>query len=127
MATPQGIVTFADGEATRSLVFDINALCALEDEFGVSIAEIGGLLSPVVKKDDGSVVQSSVKISNVRQIFRTGLVAGWADGEPTIQDAGDIMGRIGLADAARLVGEAFQAAFPDAVVTDDKSGNVRKR
>ena len=127
MAGPQGNVKFADGEATRSLVFDINALCALEEEFGCAIADIGAMLSPVKVAEDGTVTQTTVKISNVRQIFRTGLIADWPDGEPSIREAGEIMGRMGLAEAARLVGEAFQAAFPEAKVTDTASGNRTKK
>lgn len=111
MATEQGIVRFEAGEATHTLVFGINALCALEDEFDCSVQEIGSKLSGGGKP---------VRMKDLRAIFRAGLIEGWPSGgmineEPTHDDAGRIMTLLGPKRATELVGEAFVAAFPDAV------------
>lgn len=138
MADAQGNVRFQDGEATRRLVFGINALCALEDEFGCSVAEIGSRLTPVLVDADGNPVIDKAsglvkhkppKVTDIRAIFRAGLIEDWKDGEPTHADAGRIITDLGLKEATQILGEAFAAAFPDAVQVSDetKSGNRSKK
>lgn len=121
MATAQGEVRFEAGGATHLLVFGINALCALEDEFDCSIEEIGTKLSGTAER--------KVRLSDLRQIFRAGLIEHWPEGEPTVKEAGAIFTELGMARGTELLEEAFIAAFPDAVSrVDGKSpGNARKK
>lgn len=121
MATEQGEVRFEAGGATHLLKYGINALCALEDEFDCSIQEIGSKLS-------GSEGRP-VRIKDLRSIFRAGLIEGWPDGEPSHIEAGQLFDQLGMRDAERVIGEAFVAAFPDAVASKPgaRGGNPRKK
>ena len=125
MSNVRGIVKFEANGATHSLQFSINALVALEDALGVGVAQIGDKLSG----KDGN----PVGIKDMRTLFRCGLIENWEGGEPTEKQAGSIMTDIGLGRAAELIGEAFAAAFPDAVEpvgdegTKGKAGNAKQK
>lgn len=95
MALARGAVTFEAGDEMHSLVFDFNALCQLEDEFGVTINEIGDRMN-------------SAKA--IRSVFRIGLSRENAD--VTDEDAGRIITRIGATRASELIGKAFEASNP---------------
>lgn len=137
MADAQGNVRFETGEATHRLVFGMNALCALEDEFDCSIAEIGSLLTPVmldaagdpVRDAKGVIQHKPPKMSHVRSIFRAGMIEYWdGPGEPTVSDAGRMITELGIGKATTLIGEAFAGAFPDLVTdTGTASGNRTKK
>lgn len=127
MSDPRGIVKFEADGATHSLQFSINALVALEDALGVSVSEIGNKLSGADGKPVG--------IKEMRTLFRCGLIEHWPEGEPTDKDAGSLMTALGLGEAARLIGDAFAASFPDAVTPvasgagadKGKAGNAKKK
>lgn len=125
MSNVRGIVKFEAGGSTYSLQYSINALVALEEDLGVTVAEIGTKLSG----KDGK----QVGLKDMRTLFRCGLIEHWPDGEPTVKQAGSLMTDVGLGPVAELIGEAFAAAFPDAVEVVDagpakaKAGNVPKK
>ena len=125
MSNVRGIVRFEAGEATLQLQFGINALVAVEEAMGVSVSEIGRVLSGENGKPVG--------VKDMRTLFRCGLIEHWPTGEPTDKDAGRIMDLIGLQRAGQLIGEAFASAFPDAVEETGgapgkaKSGNATKK
>ena len=123
MSNVRGIVKFEANGATHSLQFSINALVALEEAMGVGVSEIGGKLSGADGKPVG--------MKDMRTLFRCGLLENWEAGEPTDKEAGKIMDAIGIGRAGELIGEAFAAAFPEAVSTSEgekgKGGNANKK
>jgi hypothetical protein len=78
--------------------YDFNTLCQLEDDFGLSIAEIGGRLQPA----DGT----PPRMGDIRLAFRAGLGA-----DVTLEEAGSLISEIGLARAGELVGEGLALSF----------------
>ncbi len=104
----KGIEFEADGEdgedgaaATRHVLrFDFNALCRLEEDFGCSIEDVALRLG-----DDGR----APRMGDLRMAFRAGLGGGH-----TLEEAGDLMSRIGFQRAGALIGEAIKLAFPQA-------------
>lgn len=101
MSNPtKGEVGFdADGKRW-TLVYSVNALCALEDKLGAGAMMVAEQMAN----------SSNLRIATVRTLFWCGL----RDHHPelTEADAGDIMTDIGITDAVDLVGKAFAAAFP---------------
>ena len=85
------------------LVLDFNALCALEEELGEKIEEIGeaALRSPRM----------------MRTVFRIGLEArhGGLDDRPV----GQLIQAIGMDEAAQLALRAFELSFPEAAKDGD--------
>jgi hypothetical protein len=94
------------------MVFSINAICALEDEFDKPITDIGELLSD----------KSKVRMSHLRSVFRAGLIEHQPD--VTLGQAGAIMTDLGTEKAGEMIERTFAAAFPDAKGAGDK--NPRK-
>jgi hypothetical protein len=96
----KGEVQFeADGQ-TYVLVFDFNAICAVEDVFDLPIAQIGEKMAEGMRAGD----------------LRKLITAGLQQHHPGITDlqAGHIIGLIGAQVAADKLAEAMVAAFPDA-------------
>lgn len=92
-------VDFEAGGKRRELRFDVNAMCRLEAAFGgLSIDRVAERLQP----QDGPP-----RLTDIRAAFAAALVGG-----ATLDEAGDIMSEIGMDVAARLIGEAMQAAMP---------------
>ena len=97
MANPlKGEVAFDADDATYTLVFDFNALCTLEDEFGVDVSKIGDAVG--------------AKASNLRTVFRVGLSAHHP--EMTDKEVGSIITDIGPTKAGEIITEAFTKSFP---------------
>lgn len=97
----KGEVEFESGGKTYTLAFSINALCSLEEEMGMGVAEVGKLMQDPAK----------VRLSNARMMFRIGL----SDHHPDIDtnQAGALMTALTLPKAMELMGNAFIAAFPE--------------
>lgn len=106
MANPKGEVALKIGEQTFTLVYDFNALCAIEEQLQLDVAEMG------------EAIQSPAKM---RSVFRIGLQAN--HGSMTDLEAGNLIHRFGIRQSAEAVGQAFQAAFPDP--SKDGEGNGR--
>ena len=90
----RGVSFTVNGEA-RELRFDINALCTLEDRFGCGVDELQTRLG------------DRPRVADLRAVFWAGLQGG----PLTEEEAGDIMSALGMAEAFRLIGEAFALAF----------------
>lgn len=79
------------------LRYDVNAMCRIEDELAMPIAQILESLNG-----------NGVSIKTIRTIFACGLVPAHG-----VDDAGAVMDEIGIADASEYIGKAFQLAFPE--------------
>lgn len=91
------------GEAAigdRTLVFDANAFCDLEDRLGMGIGKIIATL------------QADPSVS----FLRTLVWAGLQNKHEGISErsAGDIISALGLDASLEAIGEAFASALPDA-------------
>ena len=111
MANKQrGEVAFSvecDGSAERfTLRLSTNAMCELEAAFNASIQTVFARL------DAG---EAGVRLTALRTVMRDML----ADRHPdkTDERTGEIMDALGFDEAARLIGEAAQLAFPEAKET----------
>jgi hypothetical protein len=114
MANPiKGEVAFTANGAEYTLLFDFNALCEIEEEFGVSVTAIGDLLAG-----------DNVKVTDIRRMFRIGLLRHHEGA--TLEETGDIITEVGPAKAGALIQEAFTKAFP-AEVADKGTSRPRKR
>ena len=86
----------------RHLRFDFNALCALEDELGLSIAKLG------------NIVAGSVGLKDLRAIVWAGLIH--EDESLTVKDVGNFLEiefRLGkIAEIGDKIRQAFEIAFP---------------
>lgn len=110
-------LSFEAAGKTYLLRFDINALCRLEDKTGKNIDAVADMLQP----KDGIP-----RMRDLRLMFWAGL-----GGKMTEEKAGDILSDLGLERGSQLLGQAFEAAFPqigDAAATGDQgagdTGNV---
>ena len=92
----KGVVSFEAGDDLWNLVFDFNAMCEIEDEFDMPVAEIGA--------------KTAWRAKEIRSLFRIGLSRHHAD--VSDQEAGNIITKVGAKRAGELIGEAFQAANP---------------
>lgn len=92
----KGVVTFEAGDELYNLVFDFNAMCEIEDEFDMPVAEFGA--------------KKVWRAKEIRSLFRIGL----SRQHPEVgdEDAGNIITKIGAKRAGELIGQAFQAANP---------------
>jgi len=98
MATAiKGDVAFQAAGNNWTLVYDFNALCTIEEELEVGVAEIGEKLSSP---------------GMIRAVFRIGLAAH--HGAMSDLEAGRLIHDMGATAAAQIIGKAFQAAFPEA-------------
>jgi hypothetical protein len=88
---------FEAGGAAHALRFDVNALCRVEELSGLGIADAAKLLSPET---------GVARIADMRMFFQAGLVA-----RLSADDAGTLMGEVGIERALELVVQAFDLAF----------------
>lgn len=95
----RGEVTLQTGDVTHKLRFTVNSLCNLEDALDMSIIEIGNKLSDVKK----------VRVSLLRTILKHCLPGGTTDDQ-----AGEIIGEVGLPATMSAISEAIKQAFPEA-------------
>lgn len=98
------------GEATISvdgedipLRLDMNAMVEAETVTGLSIGEIAVSLSSVM----------TFRAGTARALLWAGIRAGGRKGY-TLDAAGDLLGKIGMAVAAEKIGAALAGAFPRA-------------
>lgn len=96
----KGEVAFEAGGKKRTLRFDTNAICILEEDLGLSIAEIAAQLK-------------SGRVSAIRAALRAGLNGG-GDLTATLRKAGELIDELGYERAVALVSDAFALAFPKA-------------
>lgn len=107
--TIKGEVGFRATGQSWTLVYDFNALCTIEEELEVDVADVGEKLS-------------SPKM--IRSIFRIGLAAH--HGAMSDLEAGRLIHDMGAAEAAQVIAKAFQAAFPEAKDGGGTEGNEPK-
>lgn len=107
--TIKGEVGFRATEKSWTLVYDFNALCTIEEELEVDVADVGEKLS-------------SPRM--IRSIFRIGLAAH--HGAMSDLEAGRLIHDMGAAEAAQVIAKAFQAAFPEAKPDGSAEGNAPK-
>jgi hypothetical protein len=97
----KGEVGFKAADQNWTLVYDFNALCSIEEELEVDVANVATRLgSPSV----------------IRSVFRIGLAA--YHGAMSDIEAGRLIHDLGAQAAAEIIGKAFQAAFPEAAGDD---------
>jgi len=91
--------SFDFSEKTYTMIYSINALCELENDFDDVFAEVDGLLQGTTKK----------RTTVLRKVFRAGL----SDHHPemTEKQAGVLMTAMGFHVALMKVAEAFKLAF----------------
>lgn len=111
MATKiKGEIAFDAAGSKWTLVYDFNALCTIEEELDVKVDEVGERLNSP---------------SMIRSIFRIGLAAH--HGVMTDLEAGRLIHDMGAPAAAKVIGEAFQAAFPAPSDAPSAEGNGRRK
>ena len=93
----KGEVAFEAEGVQHVLVLDFNAMCSLEDELDIPLAQLGEAMT-------------GGRMSLLRSVFRAALEAR----QPgiTSQQAGHLIQVIGLPRTTELIGEAFAAANP---------------
>lgn len=94
----KGEIAFEAGGVERKLRFDTNAICMVEEDLDLSVAEIAARLN-------------AGRLSVVRAALRAGLVGG-GDLTATLREAGEIIDEITYARAVDLLSQAFALAFP---------------
>lgn len=97
----RGEIGFEALAAQWTLKLGTNAMCEIEDATGKAFTEVGEIMADTKR----------VTIKLMRVIFWGALRDHHAD--ISIKDAGAIIDDIGMQEAGRLIGEAFQAASPD--------------
>jgi hypothetical protein len=99
----------ANGKAYR-LIYTTNALCQLEQHLGVDVAEaLSGLAN-----------RGSISLIKARALFWAALIEHHPS--TTIDDAGKIMDRIGLAAATALIPKIIEQAFPASPASGSAGG-----
>ena len=83
-----------DGQ-TYTLAFDINAICDAEDQSGKAINEIMGDIA---------------RVSTLRMLLRSSLQKHHSG--ITVEQAGDIMGAVGIPATLTAITAALNLAFP---------------
>jgi hypothetical protein len=104
----RGEVSFDIDGKTWTLALGINALCELEAEFDKPVNAI------FAEMDDGKV-----SVRTLRSVFRAGLARHHS--KISQAEAGDLMEAVGLAETARLIGDAVKAALPGAAPGEEKA------
>ncbi|MEN2749232.1 hypothetical protein [Sphingomonas sp. T9W2] len=102
----KGEVPFTAAGGSFMLLYDFNALCTIEQDLEIDVADIGSKLSSA---------------SMLRSVFRIGLEAH--HGAMSDIEAGRLIHDLGVEQAGEIIGKAFKAAFPDAAKGDGE-GNV---
>lgn len=96
MANPaRGEVALAVADTEYTLKFSTNAICELEDR---------------LDKGLNVIVANMERLTTVRALLWAGLRAKHP--EVTITQAGEMIDRIGMAQATEVIGKALTAAFP---------------
>lgn len=95
------------------LTFNVNALCDLEEAFGVD--DVNEVVAKI------NTLQDKPSLRLLRTIFHVGFKQNHPD--ITEQQVGEIITEIGLEDASEALGQAIQKAFPDAVEETDGEGD----
>lgn len=96
MSNPhRGEVALPAGDATYTLVYTTNAVCALEEDLGQSLAEI---------------VNGMGRLKVMRAVLWAGLLERHQLGKP--EDAGPIMDAAGVPAVVEAVNRAISSAFP---------------
>lgn len=96
----RGSVALQVGDTAYTVSFSINALCELEDAFGVTVQEVGALFG------------ENASMKDVRKLARCAL----SDHHPDVSDkeAGKVVSDAGLPAFMDAVQKAFKLAFPEA-------------
>ncbi|WP_315920440.1 hypothetical protein [Mesorhizobium sp. SP-1A] len=97
----RGEVAFDALGQSWTLKLGTNAMCEIEDATGKTFSEVGELMGD----------QKRVTIKLMRTVFWGALREQHED--VTIKQAGAVIDDIGMQEAGRLIGEAFQAAMPE--------------
>lgn len=102
----KGEVGFDAGGKSYTLIYDVNALCLLEERFDVPAEKLGERIG------------DAPRLGDLRTIFRIGLCRY----HPEMLDeregdlaAGDLITEVGPARAAEIIGEAFTKGYPTEV------------
>jgi hypothetical protein len=95
----RGSVALQAGDMAYTVSFSVNALCELEDAFGVTVQKIG------------AIFDKEASMKDVRKLARCAL----SDHHPAITDkeAGKVVTDAGLPVFMDAVQKAFQLAFPE--------------
>lgn len=102
MANPaRGEVAFKVADAEYTLKFSTNAICELEER---------------LDKGLNVIVANMERLTTVRALLWAGLRARHP--EVSIQQAGEMIDRIGMAEATEVIGKALTAAFPPPEASD---------
>jgi len=101
----------------RHFRFDFNAFCALEDELGISIGELGEMLQAEDVKEgenserfDTKKFIRKVKMKNIRALVWAGLIH--EDETLTIKEAGKFIDMSKITEIMEKLAEAIMAALP---------------
>lgn len=97
----RGSVALQAGDQAYTMSFSINALCELEDIFGMSASKFGKLFED----------EDNVSMKHVRNLVMVGL----HDHHPEVdaKAAGIIVGNAGLPECMAAIEKAFRLAFPE--------------
>jgi hypothetical protein len=96
----KGEVGLKVGDKAYTMVFNVNALCLLEDAAGQGVMQIGATMSD----------PSKMRLGIVRQMLWAGLQTKHAG--LTVEEVSAIMDAIGINRAIEVVSQAFALAFP---------------
>lgn len=101
MANPlRGEAEFKSGSESRTLVFNVNVFCELEDDTGLAINEL-------IEQ-----IQGKPSFSLLRSIFHAGLRTKHPG--ITREEAGDAISDAGIEEATKALHQAIQRAMPPA-------------
>jgi len=118
MANPhRGEVAVTVDGVDYTLRLATNELCSLEDEHGKDTNEL-------IAEFYQAVSEGKLKMRMVRSFFRAALIGGLPS--VTLAEAGDIMSKIGLVEAAGLLGKAIAASLPDGQEEGDQTARPPK-
>ena len=106
----KGEVAFKADGTDYTLVFDFNAIVAIEEDLDVKMDDLGEVMG--------------AKASAFRKVFQIGLRRHH---DVSVEEAGDIITAVGAGDAGQLVAKAFKAAFPDTEVGNSTARPSKSR
>ena len=104
----RGEVSFEASGKTWTMKIDTNAMCEIEGLTSKGIAEIGQILGN----------EKTATITLMRAVF-CGALQAHHEGT-SLRDAGRLIDEVGADKAGKLIGQAFELAFPAA-----KAGEAR--
>lgn len=99
-----GEVRVEVGGEVYTLAFTPNALCDLEDATGKTVVQVGRDLDAMLLDEDMSVKMLRMLVHHALSEHHPDL---------DLKGAGQVMRKLGLAEASQKVMEAFMLAFPD--------------